>query len=121
MISIIVDEAYAFDYLSILEVKTTKLRKGFREFRDCEHIIMAQIGHEKFNTVRASDEYRALLQANFVVFNLVERLKTDPSVTAFEVDDGNHLRYLCKKRLQAAFFTTTLKETKTYDPTNDRD
>lgn len=106
MIKILVDEAYAFDYLSILEVKDSELRD-----RVAAHIAK-QIGVMKTMNIYASDEYDQLYNANKALFDCVERARYG-TITAKELDEANMERHKAKQALQAEFFQTQLTETKT--------
>lgn len=113
-ISLKVDFSYAFDYLSILELKselcpndTAKYNTYFECFLD----IKKQLGGEKFSEIFTSPEYQALFLANKETFRLVDLAKTD-SCAASEVDRMNYTRFLCKKALQEKFFNTPLSESK---------
>lgn len=116
MIELPVDEAYAFDYLSILDVKQDLLGRDVG-FTKCARAIEHQLGTEMFVTIKRSQEYHDLYRANVDVFLMIEALKADENHTlsAKDIDDANHERYLRKKSLQERFFKTQLTETKTYE------
>ena len=103
MINLLVDEGYAFDYLSILEIKSMK--NGNKEFyNSCKENIISQIGLYNFLEIKASKEYKNLLQANLNTFNLVDEVKMNPCLGK-EVDASNYERYLNKIKLQKKFFS----------------
>jgi hypothetical protein len=111
MINLRVDEAYAFDYLSILDIK-----KEFNEFSKenwikCYNDIESQISKNKMEKIISSLEYLNLLEANILTFNLVNKAKTN-LVTAKEVHKANDLRYKRKLELQTKFFDNKLSESK---------
>jgi hypothetical protein len=111
MIKINVDEAYAFDYYSILELK---FKNGYisKDVVQCtKDDLCSAIGLELVNTILLSEEYRNLMNANQITFDAVDKAKTD-EVTASYVDKCNYQRMLAKKSLQNAFFSTPLSETK---------
>lgn len=110
MINLLVDEGYAFDYLSILEIKSIK--SGNKEsYNHCKENIISQIGVFNFLEIESSDEYKALLQANLNTFNLVDAVKTNPCLGK-EVDASNYERFLKKLELQKKFFNSYVVETK---------
>jgi len=110
MINLLVDEAYAFDFLSIFYIKRNNSIFNKKAWKECEASIKNQIP-DKFNIIIKSKEYKALLEANKKTFNAVDKAKKD-LVKASYVDQCNYERYLAKKSLQNKFFTTSLKETK---------
>jgi hypothetical protein len=113
MITLQVDEAYAFDYLSILEVKNNLYpsEAKTRNFLDCKDFLLKQL--RNFEIVYASKEYKNLYDINKKTFELVGLVrKNSLDVTAKQVDDANMERFYRKKDLQEAFFTNTLVEEK---------
>lgn len=117
MISLKVDEAFAFDYLSILQVKfgldkneeTKKVKRAI--FDACCKNLEVELGQELFERIFESKAYAQLYVANLDTFNLVDKAKTD-AVKASEVDKANYKRFLCKNALQKAFFNSETKELK---------
>lgn len=113
MINLLVDEAYAFDYLSILQVKHAKDINDdlkAKAYSDCFDFILNQIGKRMYE-IYGSDEYAKLYNANMMTFDAVDRAKSN-SILASEVDALNYHRYICKKALQNKFFNNNLIETK---------
>ena len=106
MIKILVDEAYAFDYLSILEVKNSELRN------EIAAMIAKQVGVMKTMNVYASEEYDRLFETNKTLFDCVERARYG-TITAKELDEANMQRHYAKQALQKRFFQNDLTETKT--------
>ena len=107
-ITIPVDYGYAFDFLSIYEVKLNKvdgapLYQNIKNFTEANHHIKDQIGEQKFFEIIESQEYLDLVKANQELFELVDLAKTD-AVKASIVDDGVYKRFLCKRKLQEKFF-----------------
>jgi hypothetical protein len=102
MISILLDEGYAFDYLSILEIKSNK-NGDKMAYNHCKENIISQIGLYEFLEIESSPEYKELLEANFHTFNLVDAVKSDTCLGA-EVDRSNYQRFLKKQALQKKFF-----------------
>lgn len=113
MISLLVSESYAFDYLSILQVKYERLNTKETRFQFfvCRDNIVNELGEDVFNKIFESEIYAELLQANHNVWDLVERAKND-NVTAKEVDYGNFVRWDCKNKLQSKFFNNKNYEVK---------
>jgi hypothetical protein len=98
MISIIVEEGYAYDYLAILLVK------GNKQYYDTisKH-IESQIGMELHEKITESKEFHNLFDANAKTFNAVEMARYG-EISAKEVDNCNMTRYNCKVALQNKFF-----------------
>lgn len=113
MLSISVDEGYAFDLLSIAKIKSnivkTKVTEEIYERTKLE--IHLAIGGELLNKITTSKEYSDLLDANLKVFQLVDEVKKFPCLGG-DVDQANYERFLAKKRLQEKFFNTKYKEVK---------
>lgn len=118
MITLLVDEAYAFDYLSILHIKKEKNKNIESTWRQCFSYIEKQIGQRKMQEIISSGEYENLIKANQITFDAVEEARhadcsKESQITAKEVDNANMLRYQRKLELQAKFFNNTLTEIKT--------
>lgn len=116
MIKVSLDEAYVFDMLAILDVKkqlfsSEKLDSVMSARAIMVDEICNQIGDDKFHEIISSEEYSNLINANNLVFNLVDQTKTEGGL-AKQVDDANYNRYLKKQNLQNKFFTTKMKEVK---------
>lgn len=106
MIYLGVDEGYAFDFLSILEVKMSKNYDDDRHrinFERCVKNITNQIGGDFFCRIIESVEYKALLNSNIKTYEAVEMAKNDV-VSASYVDRCNYERFLCKRRLMEVYF-----------------
>ncbi len=103
MLFLSVDPAFAFDFLSILEVKSKLSKHSKIYYGIISDEISEQIGASIFDEILTSAEYQALLNANKLVFDAVEKAKSD-KVTASEVDRLNFQRYHCKLALQKKFF-----------------
>jgi hypothetical protein len=110
MINLLVDEGYAFDYLSILEIKSSK-NGNKMAYNHCKENIISQIGLYEFLEIESSQEYKDLLEANFVTFNLVDAVKLNPCLGQ-EVDKSNYTRFLKKQALQKKFFGSSGQEIK---------
>jgi hypothetical protein len=113
MINLSVDEAYVFDYLSILQIKKNNTLIDLRNFDNCATSIMSQIGKQLFNKVVASEQYANLVKTNQLVYDQIEQIRGGTNLSAKEVDDANMLRFKYKKELQKIFFNTNLVEQKT--------
>lgn len=105
MITILVDEAYAFDYLAILIVKKSPIRSTISEH------ISNQLS-DKFNEIILSKEFADMIKANQTVFDCVERARYG-DISAKELDTANMQRHYAKIALQNKFFNTNLTESKT--------
>ena len=114
MINLIVDEGYAFDYLSILEVKKNLYpsESKIKSYRDCADFLRSQLPHSLFEDIISSQEYNNLYKANETTFNLVDIARNNGPVTAKQVDDANMERFYKKEKLQKTFFSTGLVEEK---------
>jgi hypothetical protein len=105
MINLLVDEAYAFDYLSILQVKKEIDNKNEKAWKNCRDYLNIQL-QDKFEEIINSTEYSELLLCNKLTFDAVEKARYG-SITAKEVDECNMQRYHKKVSLQAKFFPKT--------------
>jgi len=112
MISLLVDECYAFDYLSILEVKKDKNPQHEPAWEECRVFLKNQLP-EDFDQVINSEEYKNLYDANLKTFDAVAKARSEEPITAKEVDNCNMLRYNCKVALQSKFFSnSSIREVK---------
>lgn len=109
MIKISVDEAYAFDYLSIIEIKA-RINKTINT-QTTKNDIIDSIGIDKYNEVIESLEYKDLKSANLVVFEAVDMAKKF-QIPASYVDYCNYQRMICKRKLQDKHFNNELTEVK---------
>lgn len=113
MININVDEAYAYDFLAILDVKRQKnIKDAEAAFRECCFHIERQIGYVLHRNIIESNEYKNLLQANIETFEGVEKARYG-IISAKELDNCNMQRYNFKKQLQKKFFSSDVSEQKT--------
>lgn len=99
------DYGYAYDYLSIFEVKVKKVGgvKAIQNFTNCYQVVEQQVGTKKMIEVFVSDEYRHLVQMNIRLFELVDEVKSDP-YKGKELDEQVYIRFLAKKKVQEKFF-----------------
>tara|TARA_R110000737_G_C14351951_1_gene445289 strand:- start:223 stop:582 length:360 start_codon:yes stop_codon:yes gene_type:complete len=110
MVSLVVDECYAFDFLSILEVKYEESKNDVikEKLNFCFKDLSQKIS--QFDTIYNSLEYKAVKDANRVIFDAVEHAKEN-LVNAKYVDECNYKRYIVKKILQEKYFGN-MSETK---------
>ena len=111
MINLKVDEAYAFDYLSILEVKKQKSSSAIEAWSKCYLNLQAQFDSEKWFLMINSEEYKNMIKANLLTFDAVGKAKNN-EVTAQHVDYCNYQRHTAKENFQKKFFNTNLSELK---------
>ena len=111
MISLNVDEAYAFDYLSILEVKKQKSFSAVEAWSKCYVHLQTQFDSEKWFSMINSEEYKNMIKANELTFIAVDQAKNN-EVTAQHVDYCNYQRHAAKQNFQKKFFTSDLSELK---------
>lgn len=113
MILLPVDEAYAFDYLAILQIKNNDNLLDDKIYYYIIKKIKKQIGIVKYEAIIKSKEYKELLASNKVVFKNVD-LARQNKISAFKLDKSNFKRYLAKKKIQQKFFKSNLFEVKKY-------
>lgn len=112
-----VDAAYAFDYLSILEVKMVLLKnyQAKANYHACRDELCSQFGSALFFNIFLSNEYANLYSANFQIFNKIEAIrKTAKSeeILGKEIDSLNSHRAFLKGVLQKKFFNKEISEQK---------
>jgi hypothetical protein len=111
MINLTVDEAYAFDYLSILEIKKQKSSNANSAWENCFSNIQNQFDSEKWLSIINSEEYKNMIKANLLTFEAVDKAKNN-EVSAQYVDYCNYQRHIAKENFQKKFFNTNLSELK---------
>lgn len=114
MILIPVDEAAAFDALSIVGVKWAR-GMGSPEALS---VIWKQLENQRINVgeVVNSKEYAALYEANDYCFTAVD-MATRDEIPASAVDAANQIRYAAKRALQQRFWPShPLTEVKSKRP-----
>ena len=111
MINLLVDEAYAFDYLSILEVKKEKSKISNDTWNTCHMYLKNQFDSQKWLSIINSEEYKDMIKANQLTFIAVDKAKNN-EVTAQHVDYCNYQRHVAKQNFQKKFFTSDLSELK---------
>jgi len=112
MINICVDEAYAFDFLSILEIKKNHSDQAMQSWHNCFNYLKAQLPNNLFALIINSQEYRDMVDANQKTFDAVE-LARNNKITSKELDKTNFVRYQMKINLQNKFFSNRITEFKT--------
>jgi hypothetical protein len=105
MIYLKVNEAYAFDFLAILQIKfEIDPTNNSENYNDCSLEIKKQIGNDReFDNIISSQEYKNLYLINKKTFEAVDLAKEE-KVSAKYVDECNYERFLAKKALQDKFF-----------------
>jgi hypothetical protein len=111
MIKITVDEAYAFDYHSILVLKNKNGFLSSEIVKIATEDLENSLGKDFTKKILDSKEYKDLFEANQLTFEAVDKAKDD-SVKASYVDKCNYKRMIAKKNLQLSFFNTKLTENK---------
>ena len=114
MIFLTVDESYAFDYLSILEIKCKKDKNSRTKkqlYNQCFISIKKQLSDTLFKSIISSKEYKECCKANFDTFIAVDSAKTDKVKASF-VDRCNYKRFTAKQKLQKKFFGNSITEIK---------
>lgn len=120
MVEIHVDEAYAFDILSIYDVKirnctdTHKVDISKDAYIKLYVDLAKSIGSARMIDIIQSDEYKHLRDANEKTFYLVDKIRSSDEVSiGKDIDNTNMERFFCKKKLQEKFFDGKLIEVKT--------
>lgn len=111
MINLLVDEAYAFDYLSILDIKRKKKSDHYDSWINCFKYLKEQFDEEKWLSMIYSEEYKNMIKANELTFDAVDKAKNN-EVTAQYVDHCNYQRHAAKQNFQKRFFNSNLSELK---------
>jgi hypothetical protein len=112
MINLYVDEGYAFDFLSILEIKKNKSTQSMKNWQNCFDYLKSQLPKNIFNLIINSQEYAHMIAINKKTFDAVEKARYG-QITAKEVDNANMERYFAKINLQNKFFSNKTTEEKT--------
>lgn len=96
---------FAFDFLSILEVKYHKAGTDVNKlnWQSTYAELQSQVGVAKMDQIEASQEYSDLYWVNDRLFDLVDAVKKDPCLGK-KLDDCVYERYLAKTELQKRFF-----------------
>lgn len=113
MITLKVDESYAFDYLAILLVKydCSKNEMLLSQAENCIDHLKDQLGKKVVDEILESEEFKLLEKTNKETFRLVDLAKTDKCL-ASDVDKSNYHRCLARNKLQEKFFKSKTTEIK---------
>lgn len=103
MISLLVDEAYAFDYLSILYIKKERNIYNYNEWKNCEQFLKSQYDDNTWNTIINSEEFKNLIRVNNELFDSVEQAKNN-NISAKALNDKNIERFSYKQIFQKNLF-----------------
>lgn len=113
MINLEVDEAYAFDFLSILEIKKKNSEKDINNFIRVSNLISNQIGQDLFGNIINSSYYKNLVCTNKRIYDIIDLIRSDAiELDAKVIDDANTERFKFKRQLQSEFFNSDLVESK---------
>lgn len=114
MINLYVDEAYAFDYISILEVKKSNSSRDLMNYKITCQKIKSQVGEHMFDAVMKSPLYTKLVEVNRNIYDMIDLIRQEiAQLDAKLVDDANVERYKLKAKIQDEFFMSDLTEMKT--------
>lgn len=120
MVEIHVDEAYAFDILSIYDVKIHNCTDPHNvdiskdAYKKLYVDLAKSIGTARMIDIIRSSEYSRLRDANEKTFYLVDKIRVSDEVSiGKDIDNTNMERFFCKKKLQDKFFDGKLIEVKT--------
>lgn len=112
MITIRVDEAYAFDFLSILDVKRFYISSVQILYEDYYSEIQDQVDQSVFLNVINSLEYQELVCVNRKIYDTLELLRKGVSTEASVIDNLNTKRYELKTSIQHKYFNSAVSEQK---------
>lgn len=115
-ITIDVDSGYAFDYLSILEVKKTAQMADQSQIAKFLESIQKQVGIELTKKILVSEHYKNLITTNQEIFDLLNQYQNAPQSTRIlkKVYHANKKRHIHKQNIQHSFFESNLTETKNW-------
>lgn len=113
-VNLCVDLAYAFDFLSILQVKADEIKDdiSFNNFKYQKDYIAKQVKPLLFKKIIDSKEYKDLYSVNKNLWDSINLIKTK-KISAKYIDDLNYQRWIIKNKLQKRFFKTKTSEQKT--------
>ncbi len=108
MIKISVDESYAYDLLSIAEIKDAKRSSDQTRYNIARilHELWNQIDLKTHYDILVSPEYIELKQANQNLFDIFDEMKRPDKTECYDLkaDRLNYRRHECKIALQKRFF-----------------
>ncbi len=118
MIKLEVPEAFAIDYLSILDVKWSKDNENSlkqKQYWNCFYQLEDVLGKNILSLVTRSLEYNSLFSANLIMYDAVEKARygKEGEINPKEWDKLNMDRHRAKQELQKKFWGNELSETKT--------
>lgn len=113
MLKISIQEAAAFDSLSIFLLKSVKNNNEInnKNYNFLLRELYSEIGIQKTIAVLNSQEYKDLYKINELIFNLVDKVKKNPCI-GDQIDKANFDRFKKKQELQSKFFKSSLFEQK---------
>ncbi len=104
MIQLSIDEAAAYDMLSILSVKSQTKPEVRPDWDRMIVEIIRQVGQERHDQIMV-EAYPILWATNSAIFNQIDALKkSDEPIDAREIDALNYRRFEVKQQLQRQFF-----------------
>lgn len=103
MIKLLVDEAYAFDYLAILYHKKDFSKINYEKYQNCESFLKDQFDTNEWERITHSNEFQELILINKELFHYVNLAKTN-LIPAKQLDDKNMERFYCKQNFQKNLF-----------------
>ncbi len=131
MVQIKIQEAEAYDRISILEIKLKypgnyQIRNSLaKQLEELESRTNSVLGYDRAVLVHKSVEYATLYKCNEKIFYLIDSLnrytetqtltdeeKSRISYLGLDINFTNYGRHLAKKNLQAKFFGDILEEEK---------
>lgn len=110
MIKIEVDEAEAYDRLSILWVKANKSPELAGNYNELDQVMRYLLSSPVHNKILESEEFENMKSINLKLFNRIDEIKQrrfnifKRILDAEFIDDLNYKRYLAKRRVQEKFF-----------------
>ena len=111
MINLLVSEAYALDYLSILQIKAKRKVVALSDVTPILMQLFTEIGKDKLIDIMSSRIYLDLYKVNEELFDAMNGAPKD-EVKASEIHRLNTARFNAKKALQDKFFDTEYGEKK---------
>ena len=114
MINIKVDEAYAFDMLSVLDIKKKNSLTDKYNFDTMCNDIKNEVGPTLFEKIMNSSLYCEMVKVNKTIYDLIEVIRKGViKLDATVMDDANTERFKIKRKLQSEFIFNELVENKT--------
>jgi len=110
MIKIEMDEAEAYDRLSILWIKANKNPDLFGNYNELNQVMACLLSSPVHNEILESREFEEMKHINLQLFQRIDEIKQrrfnifKRIFDAEFIDNMNYKRYLAKKKLQYRFF-----------------